>query len=165
MGEGLKVDEARNAAFLLTGVGTWVGKLAYLTADPIMLQEGKRAKAQAISDHRVKARGPGSPRVNPPAQQPFRFNTLRAFHLETSLHTRPPKIDRPLDGLSMAEGTIGVGEIRDYDHLGFHPLLQTEVSKAIGVQSPRHLPYHPGQTVQMVQGVQDEAGDIGRKLA
>ena len=35
MGEGLKVDEARDAAFLLTGAGTWVGKLAYLTADPM----------------------------------------------------------------------------------------------------------------------------------
>ena len=32
MGEGLKVDEARDATFLLTGAGTWVGKSAYLTA-------------------------------------------------------------------------------------------------------------------------------------
>ena len=64
MGEGLKADEARDAAFLLTGAGTWVGKLAYLTADPMTLQEGKRAIACAISDHRVKARGPGHPRVN-----------------------------------------------------------------------------------------------------
>ena len=31
MGEGLKVDKARDAAFLLTLAGTWVGKLAYLT--------------------------------------------------------------------------------------------------------------------------------------
>ena len=45
MGEGLKADEARDATFLLTGAGTWVGKLAYLTADPIMLQEGRRAIA------------------------------------------------------------------------------------------------------------------------
>ena len=77
MGEGLKVDEARDAAFLLTGAGMWVGKLAYLTADPMMIQEGKRAITQAVSDHRVKARGPGCSRVNPPAQQPFRFNTSR----------------------------------------------------------------------------------------
>ena len=75
MGEGLKADEARDAAFLLTGAGTWVGKLPYLTINPMTLQEGK---ARAISDHRVKARGPGHPRVNPPAQQPFRFNTSRA---------------------------------------------------------------------------------------
>ena len=27
MGEGLKADEARDAAFLLTGAGMWVGKL------------------------------------------------------------------------------------------------------------------------------------------
>ena len=77
MGEGLKVDEARDAAFLLTGAGTWVGKLAYLTADPMTLHEGKRAITQAVSDHRVKARGPGHLQVNPLAQQPFRFNTSR----------------------------------------------------------------------------------------
>ena len=45
MGEDLKVDKARDAAFLLTGAGTWVGKLPYLTTDPMMLQEGKRAIA------------------------------------------------------------------------------------------------------------------------
>ena len=77
MGEVLKADEARDAAFLLTGGGMWVGKLAYLSANPMTLQEGKRAITRAISDHRVKARGPGCPQVNPPAQQPFRFNTSR----------------------------------------------------------------------------------------
>ena len=77
MGEGLKADEARDAAFLLTGAGTWVGKLAYLTGDPMTLQEGKRAIIQAVSDHIVRARWPGHPRVNLPAQQPFMFNTSR----------------------------------------------------------------------------------------
>ena len=62
----------------------------------------------------------------------------------------------------MAKGAIGEGETRDYDHLGFHPLHQTEVSKVIGVQSPRHLPCHPSRNVQMVLGIQDEAGDIRR---
>ena len=81
MGEGLKADEARDATFLLTGAGTWVGKLAYLTTNPMMLQEGKRAIAQAVSDHRVKARGPGCPRVNLLAQQPFKFNTSRTSPL------------------------------------------------------------------------------------
>ena len=50
-GEGLTMDEARDAAFLLTRAGTWVGKLAYLTTDTMTIQEGKRAIAQAISDH------------------------------------------------------------------------------------------------------------------
>ena len=78
LGEGPKADEARDAAFLLTGAGTWVGKSAYLTANPIMLQEGKRAITHALSDHGVKARRPGHPRVNLPAQLPFRFTTSRA---------------------------------------------------------------------------------------
>ena len=77
---------------------------------------------------------------------------------------RSPKIDGPLNGLPMAEGIIGEGETRDHDHLGFHPLCQTEGSRVIGVQSQWHLPYHPSRTVQMVLGIQDEAGGIGRKL-
>ena len=52
-------------------VATWVGKLAYLTADPLTIQEGKRAIAQAVSDNRVEARGPGCPYVYLLAQQPF----------------------------------------------------------------------------------------------
>ena len=53
------------------------GKSAYLTADPMTLQEGKRAITRAVLNHRVKARGPGHPTVNLPVQQPFRFTTSR----------------------------------------------------------------------------------------
>ena len=77
MGEGLKVDEARDATFLLTGAGTWVGKAAYLTANPMTIQEGKRAIAEAVSDNRVKARGLGHQHTNLPAQQPFWFSAHR----------------------------------------------------------------------------------------
>ena len=45
MGEGLKGDEARDATFLLTGAGFWVGKSTYLTTNPMTLQEVKRAIA------------------------------------------------------------------------------------------------------------------------
>ena len=51
MGEGLTADEARDAAFLLTGAGTWVGKLSYLTANPMTIQDSKRTIAQAIMHH------------------------------------------------------------------------------------------------------------------
>ena len=53
MGECLKVDKAKDTIFLLTGAGTWVGKLVYLTTDPTTIPEGRRAIAQAISDNRV----------------------------------------------------------------------------------------------------------------
>ena len=33
LGESLTLGKARDAAFLLTGGGTWVGKPAYLAAD------------------------------------------------------------------------------------------------------------------------------------
>ena len=77
LGEGLMADKVKDAAFLLTGAGTWVGKSAYLTADPMTIPKCKRAIAQAVSDNRVKARGPGHPLVNLPAQQPFQFNAQR----------------------------------------------------------------------------------------
>ena len=77
LGEVLKVDKARDATFLLTGAGMWVGKSAYLTAIPMTIPEGKRAIAQAVSNNRVKARGLGHPHVNPLAQQPFWFNAQR----------------------------------------------------------------------------------------
>ena len=78
MGEDLTADEARDATFLLTGAGMWVGKSAYLTADLMTIQEGKRATAQAISDCQVKARGPGCSWVNLLAQQPFQYDPLRS---------------------------------------------------------------------------------------
>ena len=54
MGEGLTTDKARDATFLLMGAGTWVGKSAYLTADPVTIQEGRQAIAQAVSDFELR---------------------------------------------------------------------------------------------------------------
>ena len=50
-------------------------KISLPHCQPMKIQEGKRAIAQAVSDNGVKARGPRCPQVNPPAQQPFKFNT------------------------------------------------------------------------------------------
>ena len=41
LGEGLSLGEVRDVAFALTGAGTWVGKLAYLATDPIIIKEGR----------------------------------------------------------------------------------------------------------------------------
>ena len=78
MGKSLTTDKARDAAVPLTAAGTWVGKLAYLAADPMTIQEGRRAIAQAVSNHQVKVRGPGCSHVNLPAQQPFQFDPPRS---------------------------------------------------------------------------------------
>ena len=75
-----------------------------------------------------------------------------------------PKTDRPINGLLEAVATTGGGETKDHNHLDFYPLGQTEALKVTGVQSPRHLPGHPGLTIQMVLGICNETGDNGRKL-
>ena len=40
LGDDLTMDEAKDASFLLTGAGRWVGKPAYLAANPMTIQEG-----------------------------------------------------------------------------------------------------------------------------
>ena len=66
LGEGLSLVESR--------ASTWVGKPAYLTADPLTIQEGWWEIAWAITGCQIKARGPGHPCVNPSTPQPFRFD-------------------------------------------------------------------------------------------
>ena len=82
LGESLTTDKARDAAFLLTGAGTWVGKPAYLATDPMTIHEGQQAISQAVTDCQVKVRGPGPPHVNLLTQQPFRFDHTRGSHLK-----------------------------------------------------------------------------------
>ena len=45
MGKGLMADKARDATFLLTGAGTWVGKLAYLATDSMTIKVDRQAIA------------------------------------------------------------------------------------------------------------------------
>ena len=84
LGEGLTTDEARDAAFLLSRAGTWVGKPAYLSANPMTIQEGRWAIAQAITNCHIKVRGPGHPDVNMLTQQPFRFDHLRGSPMKNA---------------------------------------------------------------------------------
>ena len=76
LGEGLSSGKSRDATFVLTGAGTWVGKPAYLAVDPLTIQEGQWEIARAITKCQIKARGPGHPHVNPWTPQPFRFDCL-----------------------------------------------------------------------------------------
>ena len=77
LGEGLTLGKATDAAFLLTGAGTWVGKPAYLATDPLTIQEGQWAIPQAVTNCWVQVRGPRHPCINLPTQQPFRFDHPR----------------------------------------------------------------------------------------
>ena len=41
LGEGLRLGEARDTTFTLTGAGSWVGKSAHLATDPSTILEGQ----------------------------------------------------------------------------------------------------------------------------
>ena len=162
---GLKADEARDAAFLLTGAGTWVGKSAYLTANLMTIQEGKRAIAQTISDNRGKARGLGHPCVNcqpnSPSRSMPREYPVQKMCLEIVILTITEHLDGPLE----AKNTIGDGESKGLNHLGFLHLPWTMVLRVIEVHCQQHLQCHPDQTTQMDQVVLDEVDNIEKKHA
>ena len=163
MGEGLRADKARDAAFLLTGAGTWVGKSAYLTANPMTIQEGKSAIAQAVLDNRVKARGPRCPWVNPLAQQPFKFTTQRISPQKMCPETMVLTTNEHPNDLPKAEGIIGDGGTNYLSHVGSLPLLQTVVSKVIEVHCQWCLQCHPDLTAQMDPDILDEVGGTEKK--
>ena len=86
LGEGLSLGKARDASFTLTRAGTWIGKLAYLTADPLTIREGWQAIAQAITECQIEARGPGHPWAHLMSPQQFRF-----YHQGESSQKEHPK--------------------------------------------------------------------------
>ena len=78
-GEGLSLGEVRDTAFMLMGEGTWVGKPAYLTADPLTVQEGQQTIAQAMADCQIEARGPGCLHGNPSTPSAFQFHCVEGL--------------------------------------------------------------------------------------
>ena len=128
-------------------------------------KEGKRATAQAVLDNRVKARGPGCPWVNPPAQQPFKFNTQRTSPLkEVCPETMVLTTNEHSGSLPKAGGIIEDRGTSSLSHSGSLPLPQTVVSKVIEVHCQWHLQCHPDLTAQMDPDIVDEVGDTEKKL-
>ena len=123
----------------------------------------QKGYTQAVSDHRVKAGGPGCPRVNLPVKQPFRFNPSRTSLSGDTLTPYSVMEDEPLDGLPEDKGIIGDGETSDHGHLDSLPLLQTVASKVIEAQYPWHLQCHPVQITWMDPDVLEQAGGIKKR--
>ena len=73
-GESLSPGKSRDTTFMLTGVGAWAGKPAYLATDPLTILEVWQEIARALTKCWIKARGPGHPCVNLLTPQPFRFD-------------------------------------------------------------------------------------------
>ena len=163
MGEGLTADEAIDAAFLLSGAGMWVGKLAYLSADPMTIQEGWRPIAQAVTNCWVKVRGPGHPCVNLPAQQPFWFDPLRSSPPKDASEDcgsdHPPSSRWP----SRAENIIGIIKIKGLNCLSSLHLPQTMGSRATRVCYWWLPQYCLGLTSQTDPDILDGVDGIKRK--
>ena len=143
MGEGFTTDEARHATFLLTGAGMWVGKLAYLAADPMTI---KRVKGPLFKPYRiVKLRWgdqdipmwicrPKNPSSLIPQELPLWKTCLEIVVLTTYHHPA---------GLLGAGNVTGIGETKSLNHLGFLHLPQTvglRVTKVCYQQLPLCCP-------------------------
>ena len=162
MGEGLTVEEARDTTFLLTGTGTWVVKLAYLTADPMTIQEGRRAIAQVITDCWVKVRGLGHPHVNPLAQQSFQFDPQEVIFWRMCLGMVVLIFNHHLISPQEAKNVTDVRETKGLHHIGSPHLPQTMGSRVMGVHY-QQLPWcHLGLTGQMDPDVPEEVDGIER---
>ena len=135
LGEGLSLGKARDAMFILTGAGTWAGKLAYLATNPLTIQEGWWTIAQAITECQIEVRGPGQPHSHPLIPQPFRFHCPGDSPQKE--HPRDARFDhRPLtpQATDEARTVIDIEGIRGQYHLTHPHLPQITDLKAIGVQ-------------------------------
>ena len=81
--EGLTTDEARDAAFLLTGVGMWVGtSLPHCQSH----DNSRRSTGNYQSCNRPPSKGKRArtPHVNPSTQQPFRFDCTKGSPIKNT---------------------------------------------------------------------------------
>ena len=142
----------------------WVGKLAYLATEPTTIQEGQQATAQAVMDHQVKAKGPGHPRVNLPAQQPFRFDCPRGSPIKDASGDGGSDCQpSPHQPPQVAETAIDEGETKGLGHLSSHHLPQTKGLRVTGAHYRWLLQCHPGLIDQMDPSIPDE-GDSTKRM-
>ena len=74
LGEGLSLDEVRDATFTFSGVIAWVGKQSKLKAKPVSLGDGQQLIAETITEVHIEPRSPGCPHSLPPVSMPFNFH-------------------------------------------------------------------------------------------
>ena len=163
MGEGLMVDKARDAAFLLTGSGTWVGK----SASSLQTQwQHKRVKKPLLKPYWIIKLRQGDQDIPMWIHQyicPSGSNTLgvplQKTHLEMLVLTICHHPISPQGARSVKD----IGETKGLNHLSSLHLLQTLVSRAILVHYQQCLQCHPDLTSQMDQVIPDEVDNTEKK--
>ena len=138
-------------------------KLAYLTADPVTIQEGRRDIAQAISDCWVKVRDqdvpvwicwPNNPSGLIPQEVLLWWMHLGMVVLIVNHHPIGPQ---------EAENIIDVRETRGLNHLSSLHLPQTVALRVTGIHY-QWLPWcHLGLTGQTDPNIPEEVDGIERK--
>ena len=158
----LTMDEARDATFLHTGAGTWVGKSAYLATDPLTIQEGRRAIAQAISDCQVKAMGPGIPVWICQPNKPSGFIPWELSLWRMHLGMVVLIVNHHPVSPQEVENVIDIGETKGLHHLG-SPHLPWTVGLRVTRAHYEWLPwYHLGLIGQIDPDTPKEVDGIER---
>ena len=162
LGESLRLGEAREAAFTLTGAGTGVGTLVHLAANPLTVPEGWQVITQAITECRMEVRDWGTPVPIPShlnhldsiiQMSPLGQSASRMLALISSHHQAGPK---------GAEFRTGDKDPWDkYYPISPH-LPQIVGSKVTEVQYLQPHQYHHSRIGQKVPGIPDMAGNAGR---
>ena len=157
------VVKARDATFLHTGAGTWVGKLAYLTTNPLKI---KRVKGPWLKLYQIIELRQGDLDIpvwihqfNSPSSSIPLGVPLKKTHLQMAVLT----IQHHPIGPQGPGSVIGIRETKGLNHLGFLHLPQTVVLRVIGVHYQQHLWCHPDLTSQTDQGIPDEVDNTKKK--
>ena len=138
-------------------------ELAYLATDPMTIQEGQWAIAQAIINCLVKARGLGHPHVNLSTQKPFRFDCTRGSPIKdtpgdvSSGHQLLPHQPQG------AETAVDIRGTKGYHCLSYHHLPKTMGSRVIGAHYQQIHQCHPCQIDQRDPSIPN-MGDDTKKM-
>ena len=134
MGEGLSLGKVRDATFILTGAGTWVGKPAYLAANPLTIQESWWIIAQTVTECQIEERGLGQPCSHPSTPKPSDSTVQEIPPQKTTPEMPVLTINHHPTGCREAKITINVEGTRGWYHLDHSHLPQIADLKAIRVQ-------------------------------
>ena len=95
LGEGLSLGKVCDTTFMLLGTISWVGKLAQLNTNVLILQEGWQLRVQTITKWHTEAIGLGHPCCHLPPFLPCRFHNHDGPLQEERLQSTDKCVEEP----------------------------------------------------------------------